>query len=184
VDVTFGLLTWGNNIDWGCLEYRMLRIFGPKREEIVGWRESHNVEFHNLYSSPNIITMIHSRLNRSKTVSIMTSLRADNQGIRIQFLARTEISFFSSVSRLALGPTQGPIQWVLGGWVLGGWVLPGDKGEMPWSWPSYLHVLATNADQSRPFQLTYQVDYWEFYSYLYVLRFSQRWLWRVLSSGI
>jgi hypothetical protein len=42
---------------------RMLRrIFGPKRDvETGGWRKLHNEEFHNLYSSSNIIRMIKSR---------------------------------------------------------------------------------------------------------------------------
>jgi hypothetical protein len=30
----------------------LMRIFGPKRDEMVGgWRRVHNEEFHNLYSS-------------------------------------------------------------------------------------------------------------------------------------
>jgi hypothetical protein len=37
------------------------RIFGPKRDHIIGWRKLHNEELHNLYSSPSIITMIKSR---------------------------------------------------------------------------------------------------------------------------
>jgi hypothetical protein len=37
------------------------RIFGPKRDEIIGgWRTLHNEEIHNLYSSPNIIRKIKS----------------------------------------------------------------------------------------------------------------------------
>jgi hypothetical protein len=38
-------------------ENRVLRrIFGPKREEVVGgWRRLHNEELHNFYPSPNII---------------------------------------------------------------------------------------------------------------------------------
>jgi hypothetical protein len=40
------------------------RIFGSKRDEIMGgWRKLHN-EFHNLYSSPNIIRVIKSRILR------------------------------------------------------------------------------------------------------------------------
>jgi hypothetical protein len=44
------------------LENRVLRkMFGPRREEVTaGWRKLHNEELHNLYSMPNIITMIKS----------------------------------------------------------------------------------------------------------------------------
>jgi hypothetical protein len=43
----------------------MLRIFGPKRDEVTGgWRKLHNDELHNFYSSPNIIRMIKSRRMR------------------------------------------------------------------------------------------------------------------------
>jgi hypothetical protein len=39
------------------------RIFGPKKDDeiIQVWKELHNEELHNLYSSPNIIRMIKSR---------------------------------------------------------------------------------------------------------------------------
>jgi hypothetical protein len=41
---------------------RVLRkIFGPKREEDVSWRKLHNDQFHDLYSSPNIVRLIKSR---------------------------------------------------------------------------------------------------------------------------
>jgi hypothetical protein len=40
------------------------RIFGPKRDEVIGgWRRLHN-ELHNLYSSPSTIRMIKSRKMR------------------------------------------------------------------------------------------------------------------------
>jgi hypothetical protein len=43
-------------------ENRVLRIFGPKRDEVAGgWRKLHNEELHNLYSSPSIIRMSKSR---------------------------------------------------------------------------------------------------------------------------
>jgi hypothetical protein len=47
-------------------ENRVLRrIFGPKRDEVTGeWRKLHNEEFHNLYSSPDIIRQIKSRQMR------------------------------------------------------------------------------------------------------------------------
>jgi hypothetical protein len=43
-----------------CTFFEMLRrIFGPKRDEVMGgWRKLHNEELHNLYSSPIIIRII------------------------------------------------------------------------------------------------------------------------------
>jgi len=38
------------------------RIFGPRREDIMGeWRRLHNEELNDLYSSPNIVRVIKSR---------------------------------------------------------------------------------------------------------------------------
>jgi hypothetical protein len=47
-------------------ENRVLRrIFGTRRDEVTGkWRNFHNKELHNLYSSPNIISQIKSRRMR------------------------------------------------------------------------------------------------------------------------
>jgi hypothetical protein len=39
-------------------ENRMLRIFGPKREEDGSWRKLYSDELHDLYSSPNIVRVI------------------------------------------------------------------------------------------------------------------------------
>jgi hypothetical protein len=45
---------------------RVLRkIFGPKRDEVMGgWRKLHNEELYNLYSLPSIIRMMKSRRMR------------------------------------------------------------------------------------------------------------------------
>jgi hypothetical protein len=38
------------------------RIFGPKREEVAGdWRRLHNEKLHNMYTSPNILSLFSSR---------------------------------------------------------------------------------------------------------------------------
>jgi hypothetical protein len=44
-------------------EDRVLRrIFGPKRDEVMGeWRKMHNGELHNLYSTPDTTRQIKSR---------------------------------------------------------------------------------------------------------------------------
>jgi hypothetical protein len=44
----------------GVIDNRVLRrIFGPKRDEVTGeWRQLHNEELRDLYSSPSIIRMI------------------------------------------------------------------------------------------------------------------------------
>lgn len=41
----------------------VMRIYGQKKDEIIrGWRKLQNEDLHNLYSSPNIIGMIKSRI--------------------------------------------------------------------------------------------------------------------------
>jgi hypothetical protein len=51
-------------------ENRVLRrIFGPKREEVAGgWRRLHNEELHNLFDSPNIVSVITSHGRYEKCI--------------------------------------------------------------------------------------------------------------------
>ena len=46
-------------------ENRVLRVFGPKRDEVTGeWRKLHNEELSDLYSLPNIVRVVKSRRMR------------------------------------------------------------------------------------------------------------------------
>jgi hypothetical protein len=58
-------LTLGEEHRLRVFENRVLRkIFGSKREEDGSWRKLHNDELHDLYSSPNIVRVIKSRMMR------------------------------------------------------------------------------------------------------------------------
>jgi hypothetical protein len=65
--VLYGCETWSLTLReeyrLRVFENRVLRrIFGPKRDEVMGeWRKMHKGELHNLYSSPDIIRQIKSR---------------------------------------------------------------------------------------------------------------------------
>jgi hypothetical protein len=57
------------------------RIFGPKRDEVAGeWRNLHNEELHDLYSSPSIITTGKSRRMRWAGHVARTGRRETNVG--------------------------------------------------------------------------------------------------------
>jgi hypothetical protein len=64
--VLYGCETWSLTLSEEHrlreFENRVLRrIFGPKRDKVMGeWRKLHNEELHNLYSSPDIIRQVKS----------------------------------------------------------------------------------------------------------------------------
>jgi hypothetical protein len=68
--VLYGCETWSLTLReehrLRVFENRVLRrTFGPKRDEVTGeWRQLHNEELHNLYSSPDIIRQVKSRRMR------------------------------------------------------------------------------------------------------------------------
>jgi hypothetical protein len=44
----------------------LIRIYGPKRDEVTGdWRKLNNEELNDLYSSPSIVRVIKSRVRWS-----------------------------------------------------------------------------------------------------------------------
>jgi hypothetical protein len=67
--VLYGCETWSVTLREEhkliVFENRVLRrIFGPKREKDGSWRKLYNDELHSLYSSPNIVRVIKSRMMR------------------------------------------------------------------------------------------------------------------------
>jgi hypothetical protein len=65
-------------------ENRVLRrIFGPKREEVIGeWRKKHTEKLNDLYSAPNIFRVIKLRMRLAEHVESVGDRRGVIQAIR------------------------------------------------------------------------------------------------------
>jgi hypothetical protein len=58
------------------VENRVLRIFGSERDEVtVEWKKLHNKELNDLYSSPNIVQVIKSRMRWAGRVAYIGEVR-------------------------------------------------------------------------------------------------------------
>ena len=79
--VLYGCETWSLTLReehrLRVFENKVLRkIFGAKRDEITEeWRKLHNAELHALYSSPNIMRNLKSRLRWAGHVACMEQFR-------------------------------------------------------------------------------------------------------------
>jgi len=67
--VSYGCETWSLTLReesrLRVFENRVLRMFGPKRDEVKGkWKKLNNEELNDLYPSPNIFFVIKSRIMR------------------------------------------------------------------------------------------------------------------------
>jgi hypothetical protein len=68
-------------------ENRVLRrIFGSKREEDGSWRKLHNDKLHSLYSSPNVVRVIKSRVRWAGHVALM----GEGRGVYRVLIGRPE----------------------------------------------------------------------------------------------
>jgi hypothetical protein len=106
--VLYGCETW--SITW-CL-----RIFGRKRDEVTEWRKLHNVELHNLYTSPNIIRqIIWMRMGRACYVTRMGEECVQGFGGEVrrkETTRKTEASMEWWGQNWSRGDWLGCVEWI------------------------------------------------------------------------
>jgi hypothetical protein len=65
------------------------RIFGPKRDGVTGeWRRLHNGELYDLYSSPNVIWAIKSRMRWAEYVACTEERRGAYRVLMVKPMGR------------------------------------------------------------------------------------------------
>jgi hypothetical protein len=99
-------------------ENRVLRrIFGPKRDEVMGeWRKLHNEELHSLYSSPDIIRQV--KLRRMRWVGHVARMGEERKCTRFGWESPKERDHLEDQG---VGGKMGS-EWILGRLVWGMWI--------------------------------------------------------------
>ena len=88
------------------------RIFGPRRDEVTGeWRRLHNEELNDLYSSPNIVRVIKSRIMR--WAGHVARVGEEREVYRV-LVGKSE-------GRRPLGGDLGVDGWIILGWISRRW---------------------------------------------------------------
>jgi hypothetical protein len=113
----------------GVFEDMMLRIFGPRRDEVrVEWRKLPNEELHDLYCSPNIVQVMKSRRMR---LAGRVSRMGEKRGVHRVLVGKTE-----GKRRLGRPDVDGRIRlkWIFrkwdGVWTGSSWLRIGTGGGL------------------------------------------------------
>ena len=97
-------------------ENGVLRMFGPKRDEVTGeWKKLHNQELSDLYSLPNIVRVVKSRRTRwAGHVARMGQRRGVNRVLVGKLKERDRLRDPGIDGRIIL-------RWIIRKWDVGVW---------------------------------------------------------------